>query len=100
MSWVYRGVGDLGEVVVLPIRRRQRRGELVAELDGYLGWIGAPQPDGRAKTVLGQALQALARLEGSRTTAVPTALDQLPTPVAGFTGRDDELAVLAGLLGP
>ena len=28
----------------------------------------------------------------------PAALAQLPAPVPGFTGRDDDLAVLAGLL--
>ena len=32
--------------------------------------------------------------------AAPVALAQLPAPVAGFTGREDELAVLAGLLDP
>lgn len=30
----------------------------------------------------------------------PVALDQLPAPVAGFTGRDNELALLTELLGP
>ena len=33
-------------------------------------------------------------------TAAPVALGQLPAATAGFTGRDDELAVLAGLLDP
>jgi tetratricopeptide (TPR) repeat protein len=32
--------------------------------------------------------------------AAPTALAQLPSSVTAFTGRDDELAVLAGLLDP
>jgi tetratricopeptide (TPR) repeat protein len=32
--------------------------------------------------------------------AAPVALAQLPAPVTGFTGRDEELAVLAGLLDP
>src|SRR5260370_6247605 len=32
--------------------------------------------------------------------AAPVALAQLPAPVAGFTGRDAELGVLAGLLDP
>ena len=32
--------------------------------------------------------------------AAPVALAQLPAVTAGFTGRDDELAVLAGLLDP
>lgn len=47
-----------------------------------------------------EALEALARLEGTRLAAAPTALAQLPLSVAGFTGRDDELALLAGLLDP
>src|SRR6185437_7916454 len=46
-----------------------------------------------------EILDALARLEGARITAAArTALAQLPPPVTGFTGRDGELAVLAGLL--
>ena len=45
--------------------------------------------------------QALARLGGTHAVAaVPTALAQLPAATPGFTGRDDELAVLAGLLDP
>jgi hypothetical protein len=43
--------------------------------------------------------QALALLDGTHA-AAPTALAQLPAATAGFTGRDDELAVLAGLLDP
>ena len=50
--------------------------------------------------MLGEILDALA-LDGTRTAAAaPTALAQLPPPVTGFTGRDDDLAVLAGLLDP
>ena len=46
-------------------------------------------------------LEVLARLGGTRAVAAaPTALAQLPAATAGFTGRDDELAVLAGLLDP
>ena len=43
--------------------------------------------------------QALA-LQGGAHAAAPTALAQLPAATAGFTGRDDEMAVLAGLLDP
>ena len=51
--------------------------------------------------MLGEVLTVLARLDGIRTApAAPTALVQLPPSVAGFTGRDTELAVLAGLLDP
>jgi tetratricopeptide (TPR) repeat protein len=45
--------------------------------------------------------EALARLDTAHAVATaPTALAQLPPSVAGFTGRDDELAVLAELLDP
>ena len=58
----------------------------------------------RIEGVLGQLAdevrEALARLDGSHAVAAPTALAQLPPVTVGFTGRDDELAVLAGLLDP
>ena len=48
-----------------------------------------------------EILDALARLDSIHiAAAAPTALAQLPPPVAGFTGRDDELAVLERLLDP
>jgi tetratricopeptide (TPR) repeat protein len=59
----------------------------------------------RIETVLGQLAsevrQALTRLDTTHSVAaVPTALAQLPIAVAGFTGRDNELALLVGLLDP
>jgi len=59
----------------------------------------------RIEAVLGQLAdevrEALTRLGGIQAlAAVPVALAQLPPATAGFTGRDDELAVLAGLLDP
>jgi tetratricopeptide (TPR) repeat protein len=59
----------------------------------------------RIEDILGQldseVRHALARLDKPvAIAAVPTALDQLPPPVAGFTGRDRELAVLSDLLNP
>ena len=49
----------------------------------------------------GELRQALARLDTTPAVApVPVALAELPPVVAGFTGRDDELAVLAKLLDP
>ena len=59
----------------------------------------------RIEAVLGQLAgevrEALARLDTTHAvSAAPTALAQLPAATAGFTGRDDELAVLAGLLDP
>ena len=47
-----------------------------------------------------EILDALARLDGTHAVAAPTALAQLPPPVTGFTGRDDDLAVLERLLDP
>lgn len=59
----------------------------------------------RIEDILGQldseVRHALARLDKPvAIAAVPTALDQLPPAVAGFTGRDRELAVLSELLNP
>jgi hypothetical protein len=54
----------------------------------------------RLEGMLGDVLGRLARLDVARSAAAPTALAQLPPEVTGFTGRDDELAVLAGLLDP
>jgi tetratricopeptide (TPR) repeat protein len=58
----------------------------------------------RMEAVLGQLTadvrEALTRPGGTHAVAAPTALAQLPPQVAGFAGRDDELAVLAELLDP
>ena len=46
-------------------------------------------------------VEVLARLDTIHAlTAAPVALEQLPAASAGFTGRDNELAMLANLLGP
>jgi tetratricopeptide (TPR) repeat protein len=45
-----------------------------------------------------QARTINARFEAA--SPAPVALAQLPPPVAGFTGRDDDLAVITGLLDP
>ena len=50
---------------------------------------------------VGEILDALARLDGTGTApAAPTALAQLPPLIPGFTGRDDDLALLVRLLDP
>ena len=59
----------------------------------------------RIEAVLGrlsdEVREALAGMRGTyAVAAVPVALAQLPALTAGFTGRDDELAVLVRLLGP
>ena len=57
--------------------------------------------EGKVDRLDDKLLEALARLDGARTAAAaPTALVQLPAVTAGFTGRDDDLAVLSGLLDP
>lgn len=48
----------------------------------------------------GEVRQAMAQLGSAHAVTPPAALAQLPPQVAGFTGRDGELAVLAGLLNP
>ena len=59
----------------------------------------------RIEAVLGQLAgevrHALARLNTTHAvTAAPVALAQLPSSAAGFTGRDNELALLARQLDP
>jgi tetratricopeptide (TPR) repeat protein len=49
-----------------------------------------------APVLQGRDVQATFQLQA----AAPVALEQLPAPVAGFTGREDELKVLAALLDP
>ena len=49
------------------------------------------------KGMLGEVLD---RLGDTRPAPAPTSLAQLPAEVTGFTGRDDDMAVLAGLLDP
>src|ERR1035438_10836797 len=50
----------------------------------------------QAPVLMGRDIQAAFQ----RPATAPIALAQLPPEVTGFTGRDDELAVLAGLLDP
>lgn len=50
--------------------------------------------------MVGEILEALARFDDTGAAAAPTAPEQLPPEVTGFTGRDDDMARLAGLLDP
>jgi tetratricopeptide (TPR) repeat protein len=50
--------------------------------------------------MVSEVLDALARLDDTRAAPAPTALEQLPPEVTGFTARADEMARLAGLLDP
>jgi hypothetical protein len=57
--------------------------------------------EGKVDRLDDKLLEVLARMSGIPTvTAAPVALAQLAAATAGFTGRDGELAVLAGMLDP
>jgi len=73
---------------------------LASQLNDDMTHLQGQQIQGALRQLGREILDALARLDGARTAAAPTALAQLPPPVTGFTGRDDDLAVLAGLLDP
>ena len=73
---------------------------LASQLNADVTHLQGQQIQGALRQLGTEILDALARLDGARTAAAPTALAQLPAEVAGFTGRDDDLAVLAGLLDP
>ena len=56
--------------------------------------------EGLVSSLADEVREALARLDDTQRMAAPAALAQLPSRLAGFTGRDDELATLAELLRP
>ena len=67
--------------------------------------MGGEQPAGAGSTISGgtfhgPVLQAGTIHASFPAAAAPVALAQMPQVTAGFTGRDDELGVLAGLLDP
>ena len=72
---------------------------LASQLNDDRTHLQVQQLEGVVDRRADELLDALARLDGART-AAPTALAQLPAEVTGFTGRDDDLAALAGLLDP
>jgi hypothetical protein len=74
---------------------------LASQLNDDLIHLQGQQIQDGLRQLGGEILDALARLDGARTAAAaPTALAQLPPPVTGFTGRDDDLALLERLLDP
>jgi tetratricopeptide (TPR) repeat protein len=73
---------------------------LASQLNDDLTHLQGQQLGDRFGQLADQVREALARLDASRVTAVPTALAQLPAPAAGFAGRAGELAMLADLLDP
>jgi tetratricopeptide (TPR) repeat protein len=92
-----------GHLVREIVSRAARGGPLVplaAQLNDDVTHLQGQQVHGELRELRGVVLDALARLEAARAAPSPVALAQLPAMAPGFTGRDDELAVLAGLLDP
>jgi tetratricopeptide (TPR) repeat protein len=86
----------LWEIVV-----RGSRGGPLFPLASQLNHDMARLDSEHLKAMVDDVLQVLARIEVACPVATaPSALAQLPSPVAGFTGRHYELALLAGLLDP
>jgi tetratricopeptide (TPR) repeat protein len=74
---------------------------LASQLNADVTHLQIRRVEGAVDRRADEVLEALARLDTAHAAAAaPVALAQLPPVVAGFTGRDDELAVLAGLLDP
>jgi tetratricopeptide (TPR) repeat protein len=108
------GIGDVPATMVAQkltghlvreIMTRGSRGGPLAPLADQLNhdrtYLHGLQMEGKVDRLDDKLLEVLALLGGIRAVAVaPTALAQLPAVTAGFTGRDGELAVLAGLLDP
>jgi tetratricopeptide (TPR) repeat protein len=108
------GMGDLSATIVAQkltghlmreIVARGSRGGPLAPLAHQLSddrtYLHGLQMEGKVDQLDDKLLEVLALLGGTRAVAAaPVALVQLPAVTAGFTGRDDELAVLAGLLDP
>lgn len=74
---------------------------LASQLNDDVTHLQVQRLEGVLDRRVGEILDALARLGGVRTGLVaPRALSQLPPLLAGFVGRDDDLALLVGLLDP
>jgi len=74
---------------------------LASQLNDDVTHLQVQRLEGVIDRRVGEILDALARLGGARTGPVaPKALSQLPPLIAGFIGRDDDLALLVGLLDP
>ena len=74
---------------------------LASQLNHDVTHLQGQRIEGVLGQLAGEVREALAQLAATHAvTAAPTALAQLPAATTGFTGREDELAVLAGLLDP
>ena len=74
---------------------------LAAELNHEMTHLQVRRLEGMLGPLAEQVKEALALLGSTRTVAAaPLALAQLPAVTGGFTGRDEELTLLTGLLDP
>jgi tetratricopeptide (TPR) repeat protein len=74
---------------------------LANQLSHDKAYLLAERVEGKVDRLDDKLLEVLARIDNTRAAAAaPVALAQLPPGATGFTGRDAELAVLAGLLDP
>jgi tetratricopeptide (TPR) repeat protein len=73
---------------------------LAAQLNDDVTHLHGQQIHGELRQLRTAVLEALTLPDTARPAPSPTALSQLPAPAPGFTGRDDELAVLADVLDP
>jgi tetratricopeptide (TPR) repeat protein len=73
---------------------------LAAQLNDDVTHMQGRQLHGELRELRGEVLDVLARLEASRAEPPPVTPAQLPATAPGFSGRDDEMAALAGLLDP
>ena len=74
---------------------------LASQLNDDVTHLQGKRLEGTIGQLAGEVRQVLARLDTTpAVAAAPVALAELPPVVTGFTGRHDELAVLAALLDP
>ena len=74
---------------------------LASQLNDDLTHLRGQRIEAMLGQLAGEIQQAVARIGGTRAVApTPVTLAQLPAATTGFTGRDDELAMLTGLLDP
>jgi tetratricopeptide (TPR) repeat protein len=99
------GTGEVPATVVAQkltanlLREIMARGSRGGPLEPLANQLGHDRTYLQGLQIDGKLLEILALVGGTRA-AEPVALAQLPAAAAGFTGRDSELAVLAGLLDP
>jgi hypothetical protein len=73
---------------------------LASQLNDDVTHLQVQRLEGVIDRRVGEILDALARVGVRAGPVAPRALSQLPPLIAGFAGRDDDLALLVGLLDP